>query len=218
MLFLAPACREKTASDFEVWGLDVSRHQQNVNWEKVIESEKPYFVLIKATEGTLIVDPTYEQHRKELEKAGIPWGAYQFFGHRTSGKEQARNFIKTAKLQKGNFLPVLDIEPHRFMTDPKKIGPRGESLSATKSNAITEPIRSYTARRIFTKHTCTETFQGKQTTRTVDRRLPRSAPTLRLANLAAYRFAYGFPGITAQGRPERTSEAVNEELQKLILQ
>lgn len=121
MLFLAPACREKTASDFEIWGLDVSRHQQNVNWEKVIESEKPYFVLIKATEGTLIVDPTYEQHRKELEKAGIPWGAYHFFGHRTSGKEQARNFIKTAKLQKGNFLPVLDIEPHRFMTDPKKM-------------------------------------------------------------------------------------------------
>ena len=113
--------REKAASDFEIWGLDVSRHQQNVNWEKVIESEKPYFVLIKATEGTLIVDPTYEQHRKELEKAGIPWGAYHFFGHRTSGKEQARNFIKTAKLQKGNFLPVLDIEPHRFMTDPKKM-------------------------------------------------------------------------------------------------
>ena len=55
MLFLAPACREKTAGDFEIWGLDVSRHQQNVNWEKVIESEKPYFVLIKATEGTLIV-------------------------------------------------------------------------------------------------------------------------------------------------------------------
>ena len=22
MLFLAPACREKTASDFEIWGLD----------------------------------------------------------------------------------------------------------------------------------------------------------------------------------------------------
>ena len=156
MLFLAPACREKTASDFEIWGLDVSRHQQNVNWEKVIESEKPYFVLIKATEGTLIVDPTYEQHRKELEKAGIPWGAYHFFGHRTSGKEQARNFIKTAKLQKGNFLPVLDIEPHRFMTERRK-------PFATKSNATTEPIRSYTVRRIFTKHTCTETSRQKTT-------------------------------------------------------
>lgn len=78
MLFLAPACREKTASDFEIWGLDVSRHQQNVNWEKVIESEKPYFVLIKATEGTLIVDPTYEQHRKELEKQ-VSRGSLSFF-------------------------------------------------------------------------------------------------------------------------------------------
>ncbi len=155
MLFLAPACREKTASDFEIWGLDVSRHQQNVNWEKVIESEKPYFVLIKATEGTLIVDPTYEQHRKELEKAGIPWGAYHFFGHRTSGKEQARNFIKTAKLQKGNFLPVLDIEPHRFMTDPKKM--------VREAKAFCNEIKRYSARRIFTKHTCTETSRQKTT-------------------------------------------------------
>ena len=69
--------------------------------KKVIESEKPYFVLIKATEGTLIVDPTYEQHRKRTRKGRYPVGSLSFFGHRTSGKEQARNFIKTAKLQRG---------------------------------------------------------------------------------------------------------------------
>lgn len=114
------ACKEKTASDFEVWGLDVSRHQDNINWEKVVEHEKPYFVFIKATEGTMITDPTYDRHRKELEKAGIPWGAYHFFGHRTPGKEQARNFIKTAKLARGNLIPVLDIEWHRFMKDPER--------------------------------------------------------------------------------------------------
>ena len=110
----------KTAGDFEIWGLDVSRHQQNVDWEKVAEHEKPHFVFVKATEGTLITDPYYDRHRRELENAGIPWGAYHFFGHRTSGKEQAQNFIKTANLKRGNILPVLDIEKHRFMTDPKK--------------------------------------------------------------------------------------------------
>ena len=111
---LLAACGEKTADDFEVWGLDVSRHQQDINWEKVAETEKPYFVIIKATEGTLIVDPTYERHCKELEEIGVAWGAYHFFGHRTSGKEQARNFIKTAKLKKGNIIPVLDIEKHQI--------------------------------------------------------------------------------------------------------
>ena len=111
---------ERTADDFEVWGLDVSRHQKEVNWEKVLEHEQPNFVFIKATEGTLIVDPTYEKHRAELENTGVLWGAYHFFGHRTSGKEQARNFIKTAKLKHGNLIPVLDIEWHRFMKDPKR--------------------------------------------------------------------------------------------------
>ena len=65
LLSALASCREKTADDFPVWGLDVSRHQQNVDWEKVVEHEKPWFVFIKATEGTLIVDPTYDRHRRE---------------------------------------------------------------------------------------------------------------------------------------------------------
>ena len=61
---LAVACT-RTADDFEVWGLDVSRHQKDVDWEKVLQHEQPHFVFIKATEGTLIVDPTYAKHRAE---------------------------------------------------------------------------------------------------------------------------------------------------------
>ena len=41
LLSALASCREKTADDFPVWGLDVSRHQQNVDWEKVVEHEKP---------------------------------------------------------------------------------------------------------------------------------------------------------------------------------
>lgn len=120
-LLLFASCSGKHTHDhYDIWGLDVSRHQQNVNWTALIEHDCPHFVFLKATEGTLIVDPTYKRHREELKKAGIPCGAYHFFGHRTSGKEQARNFIKTACLEKGDLLPVLDIEKHRFMTDPAK--------------------------------------------------------------------------------------------------
>ncbi|WP_297451498.1 glycoside hydrolase family 25 protein [uncultured Alistipes sp.] len=135
LALLASCGGEKTPDDFEVWGLDVSRHQRNVNWEQVVEHERPDFVLIKATEGTMIVDPTYDRHRKELEKAGVPWGAYHFFGHRTPGKQQARNFIRTAKLDKGNIIPVLDIEKLRFMTDPKK--------SVREAKAFCDEIERY---------------------------------------------------------------------------
>lgn len=124
-----------TADDFQVWGLDVSRHQKNINWLEVAQHEKPHFVFIKATEGTLIVDPTYNTHRQELEEAGILWGAYHFFGHRTPGREQARNFIRTARLKKGNIIPVLDIEWHRFMKDPKR--------SATEARAFCREVKRY---------------------------------------------------------------------------
>lgn len=135
-VFVLCSCSKgKKAGDFEIWGLDVSRHQSNVNWQKVAEHECPHFVFIKATEGTLIVDPTYDRHRKELEAARIPWGAYHFFGHRTSGREQAKNFIKTAKLERGNLLPVLDIEKHRFMKDPKK--------SVKEAKAFCKEIKRY---------------------------------------------------------------------------
>lgn len=108
------------ARDYELWGIDISKHQLKVDWTEVAEHNKPHFVFLKATEGTLIIDPTYEERSKALDEQGILWGAYHFFGHRTSGKEQARNFIKVAKLKRGNLIPVLDIEYHRFMKDPKR--------------------------------------------------------------------------------------------------
>lgn len=107
-------------NDFDIWGIDISKHQKSVDWETIIEENRPYFVFLKVTEGTLIVDPTYAKHKKELKDRGIIHGAYHFFGHRTPGEEQARAFIKRAKLEKGDLIPVLDIEKHRFMVDPKR--------------------------------------------------------------------------------------------------
>ncbi|MCC8088967.1 MAG: hypothetical protein LIO79_06860 [Rikenellaceae bacterium] len=112
---------KRTAEDYEVWGIDISRYQKKIDWKEIISGDGPHFIFIKATEGSAIQDPMYHHHKQELEKSGILWGAYHFFGHRTSGKKQARNFINTAKLTKGNLLPVLDIEYHRFLKDRKHL-------------------------------------------------------------------------------------------------
>ena len=118
--------REKTGHegrsyrDYPVWGLDLSRHQPAVDWDKVLEIGAPDFVFLKATEGTLIKDPIYRRRAEALDRKGIVRGAYHFFGHRTSGREQAENFIRTADLKPGNIIPVLDIEKHRFMTDGRR--------------------------------------------------------------------------------------------------
>lgn len=133
VLLLVSSCasggrKKHSEKRYDVWGLDISRHQHHVDWNEVIEKNKPHFVFLKATEGSMIQDPTFDKHRKKLESAGIPWGAYHFFGHRTTGKEQAKNFMETARLKKGNLMPVLDIEPHRFMTDPKKMVKEAKSF------------------------------------------------------------------------------------------
>lgn len=113
---------KNTEEDYEIWGIDISKHQISVDWDHVAQSDtKPHFVFLKATEGTLIVDPRYEDHIKELRSHDILCGAYHFFGHRTSGREQAKQFIRTAKLKKGDLFPVLDIEYHRFFKDQKKM-------------------------------------------------------------------------------------------------
>lgn len=130
------ACKTaKNPASYEVWGIDVSRHQHRVDWKKLCTEQRPAFVFLKATEGTLIADPTFHSHARELERHGILWGAYHFFGHRTSGKKQARNFIRTSGLRKGNLRPVLDIEPHRFMKDA--------SRSVREAKAFCREIKRY---------------------------------------------------------------------------
>ncbi len=110
----------KSPEAYRIWGVDLSRHQHPIAWESLGE-EKPHFAFVKATEGTGIADPMYRRHTESLSQNGILWGAYHFFGHRTPGREQARHFIATARLGKGNLIPVLDIEDHKFFTDPEKM-------------------------------------------------------------------------------------------------
>lgn len=135
VLIVCGCSAEQTSDEYKVWGVDISKHQKGVDWQEVCLKNRPDFVFIKATEGTLIIDPTYERHAKELTEQGVLWGAYHFFGHRTSGKEQARSFIKTSKLAKGNLIPVLDIEKHRFMKDPKR--------SVREAKAFCSEIKRY---------------------------------------------------------------------------
>ena len=122
LLLALSGCRSERESpppsSYNVWGIDLSRYQGKVDWSTVAERNRPNFVFLKATDGLLITDPLYDLNARQLDEHGILRGAYHFFGHRTPGKAQAQNFIRTAKLKKGNLAPVLDIEKHRFMTDP----------------------------------------------------------------------------------------------------
>ena len=95
-------------------GIDVSHHQDNIDWDAVkamqVQQIKIDFVFIKATEGLGRVDNTFRRNWFNARQAGIPRGAYHYFIPSKSGKAQAENFIETIQLEKGDLPPVLDIE------------------------------------------------------------------------------------------------------------
>lgn len=99
---------------YTINGIDVSKHQGYIYWAAVkkmkIDSISIDFAFMKATEGLSDVDGMFKRNW-ELAKANqIPRGAYLFFITTKDGKQQAKNFIKTVKLEKGDLPPVIDIE------------------------------------------------------------------------------------------------------------
>ncbi len=95
-------------------GIDVSHHQDNIDWQAVKEMQvknvRIGFAFIKATEGLGRVDNTFRRNWYNAREAAITRGAYHYFISSKSGKAQAENFIETVNLQQGDLPPVLDIE------------------------------------------------------------------------------------------------------------
>ena len=93
----------------QVWGIDISHHQQQISWDK-FEGAMPAFVFLKATEGATHRDTRYKEYKNKLKSKGIPTGAYHFFSYQSTGIAQAKHFLKFTNLEKGDLPPVLDAE------------------------------------------------------------------------------------------------------------
>ncbi len=98
-----------------VWGLDLSHHQRQVDWDRLVANDPPDFIIFKATEGITHKDTRYRNHIREARERGIVCGAYHFFSFRSPGGDQARHFLKVADPGKGDLIPVLDVEYSRRM-------------------------------------------------------------------------------------------------------
>ena len=90
-------------------GVDVSRYQEDVDFEKLKEQHID-FAYIKATEGSTHVDDSFKEKWKAAEKANMLTGAYHYFSYYQPGAEQAENFIKTVGELKGHLIPAIDME------------------------------------------------------------------------------------------------------------
>lgn len=100
--------------NYQIHGIDVSKYQQQVQWKQVKEMKvndvQLGFAFIKATQGIDRTDPVFETNWNQAREASIARGAYHFYNPKQSGKFQAKHFIRTVTLNKGDLPPVLDIE------------------------------------------------------------------------------------------------------------
>lgn len=99
---------------YSVHGIDVSRYQSRVDWQRVrnmqVDDVRISFAFIKATEGSWLKDRQFHNNWSNARKHGIIRGAYHFFLPNISPKDQAKLFIRTVKLKSGDLPPVVDIE------------------------------------------------------------------------------------------------------------
>lgn len=116
-----------------IYGIDLSRYQHekdgakfNIDWNKLritnlgtatdkkIVGKVDYpisFMYIKSTEGCTVYNGYFAADYAMARKKGIHVGAYHFFSTTSSGRQQAEEFIRKTKFNKGDLAPVLDVEP-----------------------------------------------------------------------------------------------------------
>jgi GH25 family lysozyme M1 (1,4-beta-N-acetylmuramidase) len=96
-----------------IQGCDISHYQGKIDWKKVPLK----FAVLKATQGTGYVDPTFYNNRLEARKNDILCGAYHFCDGNDVNAE-CDHFLSTiGEMLEGEFL-ALDYEIH--LKDPVK--------------------------------------------------------------------------------------------------
>ncbi len=106
---------------YGIHGIDVSRHNDRVNWARVRQVEadgvRLQFVFIKATEGATLADKHFNRNWREAKQSALRRGAYHFYHPTRDPLRQAQNFIRQVELDEGDFAPVVDFEVTNGQSD-----------------------------------------------------------------------------------------------------
>lgn len=149
---LVLSCNQVTErlEGFAVHGIDVSRYQQDINWDTVA-TQQIDFAFIKATEGRELIDICFEQNWRELKRVGIKRGAYHFFHPTLSPVVQANNFINAVPMEFGDLPPVLDFEVTNGVPQKEIIQHLQTWLDLVEKNYNVRPI-IYTNQKLYFKY------------------------------------------------------------------
>ena len=93
---------------YKVHGLDISHHQEKVNWTLVDKKYK--FIILKATEGQNFLDTDFLYNWNNARLNGFVVGAYHFFVMTSSGEAQADFYISKVPDSEKTLPPIIDFE------------------------------------------------------------------------------------------------------------
>lgn len=92
-------------------GIDVSSHQEDINYSKVEKAGKS-FIIARATKGNNFVDPNFTKNIKNANAEGLKTNAYHFFKatSKSEAKDEADRFIKQLKKADVKGSVFVDVE------------------------------------------------------------------------------------------------------------
>lgn len=133
----------RRAHSMPIHGIDVSRHQGDIDWNAVARAGVR-FAFIKATDGGDYLDPRFRENWREARQAGIPRGAYHFIYWCRPADEQAAWFVQNVPAEYDALPPVLDLEWNSHSTTCNRKVSRQEALSMM--NVILEAMERHTGK------------------------------------------------------------------------
>lgn len=112
--------------------VDLSHHNQNLDFSQIKNSGGILGIIHKATQGSSYEDPTYKAHKAAAVAEGLLWGAYHF-GTGADGVEQAQHFLDVIQPNNQTLL-ALDFEAN----------PNGPSMNLEEARSFVTHINEET--------------------------------------------------------------------------
>lgn len=142
--------KKSTITGQHIIGIDISRHQGVVNFDKV-KSTGVSFIFVRATDGVTYQDPTYRENFLSAKKLGITVGAYHFYETNDDPVAQITNFTDIVMLRPGDLPPVVDIERLHNKNDINVVANLKRFLDGIENHYGVKPI-IYTGLNFSNKH------------------------------------------------------------------
>jgi lysozyme len=145
-------CSGPTArlEEYEVHGVDLSRYQEVVDWQK-LKLGGYDFVFLKATEGKSYVDPTFAKRWSVLRDHDFVRGAYHYYKPSVAATRQADHFINTVLHEDGDLPPVLDFEEVGTLNREQIVNELRLWLTTVEISTGVKPI-IYTNFKLYNKY------------------------------------------------------------------